>query len=143
MKLVVTYTSKTGFTRRYAQWIAEELGHEAVPQKQLKNASEYDLLIHGGWIMGGMLTGFADIRKQNPKSAIVFGVGQTEDEGYVETIREANQLGEIPCFYFPGGYDPSKLNFFLKFIVKTVTKKKPEYEDHTNREAIKQALSIV
>lgn len=31
MRAVVVYASQTGFTRRYAEWIAEELGGEAVP----------------------------------------------------------------------------------------------------------------
>ena len=29
MKSIVVYTSKTGFTKKYAQWIAEDLGCEA------------------------------------------------------------------------------------------------------------------
>ena len=52
MKILVTYKSKTGFTKKYAEWIAEELGCEAKDIKTItpKNVAEYDLVIHGGWI---------------------------------------------------------------------------------------------
>ena len=33
MDILLLYTSGTGFTKRYADWIGEELGIEAVPFK--------------------------------------------------------------------------------------------------------------
>ena len=35
MNRIVVYTSKTGFTEKYAKWIAEELQCEAVSLKKL------------------------------------------------------------------------------------------------------------
>ena len=42
MNSIVTYKSKTGFTKKYAEWIAEDLGCKAVKLSELKDASEYD-----------------------------------------------------------------------------------------------------
>ena len=45
MRAVVVYASQTGFTRRYAEWIAEELGGEAVPVERADgiDAGSYDV----------------------------------------------------------------------------------------------------
>ena len=52
MKKIVVYTSKTGFAQKYAEWIAEELGCEAVScKKYAKSAKDEDLVIYGGGIM--------------------------------------------------------------------------------------------
>ncbi|MDD6653566.1 MAG: hypothetical protein PUE59_00940 [Treponema sp.] len=36
MKTIVIYTSQTGFTKRYAEWISEASGAECVEFKQAK-----------------------------------------------------------------------------------------------------------
>ena len=143
MKIIVTYNSKTGFTEKYAKWIAEALNCKALSAAELKNVSEYDLVIHGGWIMGGMISGFENIKKLNPHNLITFGVGFTKDDNYVATVKEANHTGDIPTFYFQGGMNPAKMGFFGKFIVKMVTKNKPKYEDLTNREATQALVNYV
>ncbi len=57
LNIIVTYKSKTGFTAQYAQWIARELGCQAVELGGVKNLGDYDLVIHGGWIMGATICG--------------------------------------------------------------------------------------
>ena len=143
MNVIVTYTSKTGFTEKYAQWIAEELGCKAVKLSEINNVSEYDIVIHGGWIMGGMISGFENIKKLNPGKLIVFGVGFTNDADYVDTVKSTNKITDIPTYYFIGGMNPEKMGFFSKLIVKMVTKKKPQYEDMTNRANITELVSYV
>ena len=70
MKILVTYKSKTGFTKKYAEWIAEELGCGAKDIKTItpKNVAEYDLVIHGGWIFGGIISGYKKIKSFVPRS---------------------------------------------------------------------------
>lgn len=52
MKAVVVYSSKTGFTKKYAQWIAEDLSLEAYELEESDNLKEVlsgvDTLIFGG-----------------------------------------------------------------------------------------------
>ncbi len=143
MNIIVTYKSKTGFTKKYAQWIAEDLGCKAVSLSELSRVSEYDVVIHGGWIMGGTINGFEEIKKRNPKKLIVFGVGSTIDANYVDTIKEVNKITDIPVYYFKGGMNPEKMGFFSKLIVKMVSKEKPQYKDLTDKASIEGLVSYV
>lgn len=143
MKTIVTYTSKTGFTKQYAQWIAQEIGCDTIPQDKCKDLSEYDFVIHGGWIMGGMINGLDKIRKLNPKNLVIYGVGFTQEKEYINTVKETNHVDNIPTFYFLGGFHPKKLNFFLKKIVKAVTKKPVEEVDISSKELIYPLIELI
>lgn len=143
MKIAVTYTSKTGFTKQYAEWIAQDLGCEAISAEKFKDASDYDLVIHGGWIMGGMISGLENMKKLQPAKLVTFGVGFTREDNYVDTIKETNHTQDMPAYYFVGGMNPEKLNFFSKLIVKMVTKNTPKYEDYTDRNSISALVEYV
>lgn len=125
MKKIVIYQSGTGFTAKYAAWIAEELSCEAKELKQtdIKTLAEYDMVIYGGWLMAGMISGYDKIRALHLKNVIVFGVGMSpESEKIVTTIAEQNQVQKEKCFYFRGGYSPEKLNFFKRMLIKMIKK---------------------
>lgn len=146
MKSIVVYTSKTGFTKKYAQWIAEDLGCEAKGLNEIsgENLADYDQVIYGGWIMGGMISGLDKIRNNNQKKLIVFGVGFNEpSEENTNTVRETNKLGDMPLFYLWGGTNPKKMGFMGRLMTKMVTKKTPVYEDHTSKESLKPMLDYV
>ena len=103
MNILVTYQSKTGFTKQYAEWISDELKSDIKEAKDVNSSDikKYDLIIHGGWIMGGLVKGLAKIKKLNPKKLIVFGVGYTKkDKVNLKQIIEANKLEETPFFYY-------------------------------------------
>ena len=53
MNGIVVYSSQTGFTEKYAKWIAEDLNCEAISVKQAKklDISQFDTVIYGGWCM--------------------------------------------------------------------------------------------
>ena len=62
MKVLVIYSSKTGFTKRYAERIADDTNAMLLPVKEAKSKSddffnEYDAIIYGGWIMAGRVDG--------------------------------------------------------------------------------------
>ena len=144
MKILVTYQSKTGFTKKYAEWISEELKTDLKDIKEVSDVSDYDLVIHGGWIFGGLLKGFNKIHSLKPKRLIVFGVGLTpEKEVNLEKMTTENRIGEAPLFYFQGGTNPKKMGFMGRSMVKMVTKKKAEYQDNTNRDRIKPLIKAV
>lgn len=55
MRILVTYASKYGTTKRYAQWIAEDLACDLRDSREV-NAEllkSYDILIHGGGLYAG------------------------------------------------------------------------------------------
>ena len=70
MKKIVIYKSETGFTAKYAGWIADRLGCEAKEYKSVKpgELKDYDLVVYGGWIMAGMVVGYDKIKTLNLKN---------------------------------------------------------------------------
>lgn len=138
MRTIIVYESKTGFTEQYAGWAAESLGCESIP---LKNASkeklaEYDRVIFGGWIMANMISGLAKLREMTLSPAAVFAVGASPAfEEVLGQIREQNQLGEIPFFYFEGGINFDGLGFVQRMMLKTMKKMTEKKKDMTRQEA--------
>ncbi|MGN0370432.1 MAG: flavodoxin domain-containing protein [Butyrivibrio sp.] len=156
MKIIVVYNSKTGFTAKYAGWIAEELGCEAKEYKNVnpKELAAFDTVIYGGWIFGGMVVGFNKIKALNLKNVIVFGVGMTvPSDEIAEKLSTQNRIPRDRFFYYEGGYNPKKLGIVKKMIVNMVKKSVEKKEnknaddlhtletfkgaDRTNKEAIK------
>lgn len=144
MKVLVTYQSKTGFTKKYAEWISEELKCELKELKNVKDVNDYDLVIHGGWIMGGVIKGVKKIKKLDPKKLIAFGVGLTPKKSLnTDKMIKDNKLEDTPFFYFEGGTNPKKMGIIGRTIVKLVTKKKITFEDNTNKEEIKDLIKKI
>lgn len=52
MKTIVVYQSKTGYTKKYAQWLYESLACPLKPLKDLKedDLKGCDLIIYGGGV---------------------------------------------------------------------------------------------
>ena len=125
MKVIVVYRSGTGFTERYARWIAEELNCEVVKyQKSIGNQlSDYDMVIYGGPIMAGMVNGYDKIREKGLKNLIVFGVGMSAPgEKVTEEICTQNKLAADRFFYFEGGYTPERLGIFQRLLMGMIRK---------------------
>lgn len=149
MKTIVVYKSSTGFTKRYAEWIAEEIGCDVITSKEaLKNPGnlqQYDQVIYGGWIMANMVAGLNKIIDLVKDKLIVFGVGGNEDSEQVRNcIVTQNHIENIPFYYFEGGIDYKKLKLGYKIILKAV--KKDEYGnsfDHANKNSIKPLIDFI
>ena len=135
MKTIVIYQSNTGFTQQYAQWIAAALQCESKPLKSIsaQTLSQYDTVIFGGWVMGGMIAGLSKLQKMSPKLSAVFAVGATPAESEaVKSIAAQNKLTDLPFFYFEGGFRYDKLNFFHRAMlgmVKKMIAKQPEKDE--------------
>ena len=41
MKTLITYSSQTGFTKKYATWLSEELKADCIPLKEAKKVKNY------------------------------------------------------------------------------------------------------
>lgn len=137
MNTVVIYQSSTGFTRQYALWMAEELKCRAVSLKETsgKEIENADLVIFGGWVMGGIISGLDKMRKRKPKRLAVFAVGCTPmDIADIAAIKAQNHLNEVSFFYMPGGFRFEKLNFIVKGMLKTLKKSAAKKEMKTAQE---------
>lgn len=154
MKTVVIFNSQTGFTKRYAEWIAEAAGADfmelSVAKK--KDLSAYDTVIFGGWACAGSiskLNWFKDnIDKWPDKKLIVFCVGASPiDSPEVEPSLRRNfteeQFKKVHVFYCPGGLRYEKMSLpsrlMMKMFLKTLQAKKGKTE--ADREMIRMISS--
>lgn len=141
MKAAVVVYSETGFTRRYAGWIAEETGLEVVELKRLLSDKRtgYDLLVFGSGVYGGELGGKKDIIKairRNPDARVIcFAVGLSPaGEETARKVRDATFGGKISCpvFFLPGGLDKERLNSSRKtelFLYRMMMKRQPDQSE--------------
>ncbi len=141
MNAIVIYRSKTGFTKRYAEWIAAALGCEALDWKdaQGKQLSDYDTLIYGGWFHAGSVMGlkkFLQVAEPLKKKLVVFATGASPAENLDnETALQKNftteQWGRIKAFYLPGGLNYEQMGAVNKAMMAAfrVMVKKQEGEN--------------
>lgn len=134
LKTIVIYRSKTGFTRKYAEWIASELGSEIAEYRQIRpeKLHEYDTIIYGGGLYAGGINGLKSFEKNLPyvrdRKIIVFATGATPDRPETtQELRELNfskdQLEYLHFFYLRGGFDFSKLGLKDKILMSLLKAK--------------------
>ncbi|MDD3429100.1 MAG: flavodoxin domain-containing protein [Oscillospiraceae bacterium] len=137
MEKIVVYQTSTGFTKQYAQWIAEEMKCEAVSIKDIsaQTIKAYQQVIFGGWVMGNMIFGLDKIIKMEPQNLTVFAVGATPASIDIEaTIKSQNHLENTPLYYFEGGFHFNKLSLPVKIMLKMLKKSAEKKENKTPQE---------
>lgn len=127
-KTVVVYKSKTGFAKKYAVWIAEELSADLFEAAQVTPdmLAAYDAIIYGGGLYISGINGVKLITK-NPnklagKRSVVFASGATPGrKEEIDEIRNSNftpeQQERIRFFYLRGGFDYRRLKLFDKVLM--------------------------
>ena len=154
MKSIVIYNSKTGFTKKYAEWISEAAGCECIELKKAGKVklADYDSIVFGGWCMAGGLSKIAWFKKQIPalsaagKKLIVFMVGASpaESKEAQDSLRRNftdDEWNKVKAFYCPGGLDYDKIKGFSKMAIKMLLKILSCKKDPT--EADKQTLAML
>lgn len=154
MKTIVIYKSKTGYTKTYAEWIAEELNcdiksAETVSKEDFK---QYDVIIYGGGLYALGINGISLIKKNyeelKNKKIVVWATGSNPgrpDE--MESVWKHNftpeQLSTIKTFYLRGGFDYKLLKTGSKILISMMKKflevKKHRTEDE---QGLLEAYSI-
>jgi len=114
MKSIVVYSSLSGFTKRYAEWISEAVGADYVSVDSVDSGklSQYDVVIFGTHVRMKDVPHrerFAELSK-NLKKVIVFLVGGAPAghnplvPGIFKKIHKSiPQSASEPQFYFQGG----------------------------------------
>ena len=126
MKTLVIYNSKTGFTKRYAEWIAEELKCEAVPLGT--KVADYDKIIFCSYIHAGFINRLKKIKTLYGNRLIVAATGATPAaaENVINKIWTENltgaELESIPHFYLQAGLNYEKMGFWDRTVMKLVAK---------------------
>lgn len=57
MKTIVLFTSNTGFTKQYANWLVNDLSCPWIDlsKKKRVDLDEYDTIVFGSWLMAGKI----------------------------------------------------------------------------------------
>ena len=147
MKSIVIYNSKTGFTKKYADWIAEEAGCEAVPLKKAGKIklADYDAIVFGSWCMAEAITKLVWFKKQLPglaaagKKLFVFLVGASpaeapEAQAALRKNFTDDEWSKIKAFYCPGGLNYEKMGWGSKTMLKMFVKMLSNKKDITQKE---------
>lgn len=140
MKTVVIYKSNTGFTKKYAEWIAEELSADIFDVKDIdaNKLEPYEAVIYGGSLYASGIKGIKFIKrnldKLKDKKVAVFATGASPArEETICEVRDENftpeQQKHIKFFYFRGGFNYDKLKLFdksLMTLMRWILKRKKE-----------------
>ena len=141
-KIAVTYKSKYGSTKKYAEWISQKLGADLFDSSKVSydKLLEYDTIVYGGGLYAGGISGISLITKNfdklKDKNLVIFTVGlsPTEDPNLFKPLIEKNltevMRQRIKVFNLRGGMDYKKLNLIHKpmmaMLMKIIGKKSPE-----------------
>ncbi len=154
MKTIVVYNSQTGFTKRYAQWIAEAAGADCLELSDAKKANfaPYEAIIFGSWTCAGGIKKLgwlkSNIDKWADKKLIAFcvGGGPLESPAVEQSLKrnfKGPKLEKVSAFYCPGGFNyekmPAVYKFMMKMLIRTLEAKKNKTE--ADQETIKMISS--
>ena len=147
MKTLIIYTSQTGFTKKYAKWLAEKMSGDLLELKDAKKKTaeyfeDYDAICYGGWIMAEnivkvkwFLEKAADWKN---KRLAVFCVGGSPNDNpdidvFLKKALTEEQKKYIKLFYCQGGFNYEKMNgpsrIAMKMFVSALKKKKDLTEE--------------
>ena len=146
MKAVIVYYSKTGFTRRYAHWLAEALGCDCVPfnHRTRVKLDDYDILIFGSGLSGGKIRQLSWFREsmapREGRKKIVFAVGAMPQEATEAVDRmfaqnfTPEQRSEYELFYLQGGLSYERMSWPERTVMRIMCamlrrKRRPTAED--------------
>ncbi|MBU3191060.1 flavodoxin domain-containing protein [Clostridium bowmanii] len=128
MNTVVIYKSKTGFAKKYAEWIAKDLSADIfdISKITINKLNKYDTIIYGGSLYAVGINGVKlitnNMDKLKDKKVIVFstGVSPLTEDGLNDVRNKnftADQQKHIKFFYLRGGFNYSKLTPFDKVLM--------------------------
>ena len=147
MNAVVIYNSKTGFTKRYAEWIAEASGADCLELSaaKRKNLDTYDAVIFGGWVCAGNISKInwfkENMDKWMNKKLIIFCVGGSPADNpeigqFLKKNLKEYKSGKVDIFYCPGGFNYEKMSASSKIMMKIFVKMLKSKKDKTEAERV-------
>ena len=146
MKTLIVYTSQTGFTKKYAEWLTEKMSADLFNLKDVQKKENsffdgYEAIVYAGWCMAGKVVKanwFLDKAKnwQDKRLALIAVGGSPNDNPDVEvamqTILTDEQKSYIKAFYCQGGFNHEKMNLpsklAMKAFIATLKRSKNEKE---------------
>ncbi len=145
MKAIVIYNSQTGFTKRYAKWIAKACGADclALSAAKKKDFTSYDAIIFGSFALAGGISKISwfkgNINKWADKKLIAFCVGASpienpDIEAAFNRIFNESEQKKVKIFYCPGGLNYEQMPVLPKLMMKMLIKMLKAKKDKTEKE---------
>lgn len=128
-KIAMVYRSKSGFTEKYAKWIAEAAGAELLKGDKIKaeDLMKYDTIVYGGGLYAVGINGVRLITENyellKEKKLIVFGLGASPVRPEIyEEVKNKNltiqQQETIDFFLLRGGFNKEKLTTVDRILMQ-------------------------
>ncbi len=142
MRGIVTYYSKHGHAKEYAEMIADELGFDISDIRKINvvKLRQYDYAVFGSGVYIYKLKKLKKIMFSFPKGNLaIFACGGQDVGGdMLELVKEKNfnkeQLSVFKVFYLPGGIDINRYNGFMRFMFKMMKKSLEQKPTRTSGE---------
>ena len=148
MKTLVIYTSQTGFTKKYAGWLADRMRADLFDVKEVqKKASSffdaYEAIVYAGWFMAGKVVKanwFLDRAKDwkdKHLAVVAVGAGPVGDphaETALKNLLTDEQRTYIKTFYCQGGINYEKMNLPSRLVMKAFANSLKKSKDEKQRE---------
>lgn len=145
MKTAVVYHSQTGFTRRYAQWIAEAANADCfeLSEARKRDLSGYGAIVFGSWVCAGSVSKLGwfktNMEKWKDKKLAVFCVGASPaDSPEIQEFLKQNfggaEYAGVKVFYCPGGFCYEKMGLQSKLMMKVFMKALKAKKEKTEAE---------
>lgn len=136
MKCLLVYQSKSGYTKRYMEMLAEQIEATVVELKSVNPAvfSEFEAIVFAGGVYAGKISGIKKFVKSlgriiDKKLAVIAVGASPGSQALRDKLMTANLASDMAVgnlklefFYLQGGFDPEKLNYPLKTMLKMVSK---------------------
>lgn len=147
MKTLIIYTSQTGFTKRYAHWLADRVSGDLLDlkdaqKKGLDYFDSYDAICYGGWAMAEKIVKskwfLEKAENWKKKRLAMFCVGGTPNgepqaDALLHNALTDAQREYIKVFYCQGGMNYEKMSaptrITMKMFVSAVRNKKDATEE--------------
>ncbi|MBQ7426781.1 MAG: hypothetical protein IJV20_05980 [Prevotella sp.] len=147
---VIIYGSQYGTTKRYAEYLSEMTGIEAVAFKEAKKIDKYDRVIFMGALYAGSVLGLKKtVSKMSPKQELVIvtvGLVDPNDPENIDYIRHsikeripADLYDETRILHLQGAIDYSHLSLkhrMMMAVIHSKLSKMPEEKLNTEAKTI-------
>jgi hypothetical protein len=122
MKAIV-YRSNTGYTKKYAEILAQKTGLPAYELKEAEKAlAKGEEIVYLGWLSAGSLVGYKKAAKTwDVKAVCAVGMGGPTSN-QLPGIIEKHKIESAKAFYLQGGFDIRKLRGIYKFMMVVMIK---------------------
>ena len=142
MNRILIYNSQTGFTKRYAQWLAEEIECNLVPWEKAKgmDLQGYDTVIFASWFHAGQIQKLKWFKGKQTGNAqkIVLATGASDQNSpMIQEAVKANfpdDLSEYKVYYLRSGLCYERMSLPSRMMMKAFSSVLKKKKDKTPEE---------